>query len=124
MKLENIIPLLYFILCFFCFVLFIFFILFLLIKKLSRPMYSNSISSSVLKDKQGNFLFSHSDQLNRFAEHYSELADCEKYGVNIGRKKCCGGLFADDVVLIAPSAKNLEKLLKKVHRWANLNEMK
>ena len=36
-------------------------------------MYSNSISSSVLKDKQGNFLFSHSDQLNRFAEHYSEL---------------------------------------------------
>jgi len=28
-------------------------------------------------------------------------------------KKCCGGLFADDVVLIAPSAKNLEKLLKK-----------
>jgi len=23
---------------------------------------------------QGNFLFSHSDQLNRFAEHYSELA--------------------------------------------------
>jgi len=37
-------------------------------------MYSNSISSSVLKDKQGNFLFSHSDQLNRFAEHYSELA--------------------------------------------------
>ena len=44
------------------------------LKKLSRPMYSNSISSSVLKDKQGNFLFSHSDQLNRFAEHYSELA--------------------------------------------------
>ena len=38
-------------------------------------------------------------------------------------KKCCGGLFADDVVLIAPSAKNLEKLLKKVHKWANLNEM-
>ena len=74
MKLENIIPLLYFILCFFCFVLFIFFILFLLIKKLSRPMYSNSISSSVLKDKQSNFLFSQSDQLNRFAEHYSVLA--------------------------------------------------
>ena len=34
--------------------------------------------------------------------------------------------FADDVIFsIAPSAKkkNLEKLLKKVHRWANLNEM-
>ena len=43
------------------------------------------------------------------------LNDCEKYGGNIGRKKCCGGLFADDVVFIAPSAKNLEKLLKKVH---------
>ena len=28
------------------------------LKKLSRPMYSNSISSSVLKDKQGNFLYS------------------------------------------------------------------
>jgi len=51
------------------------------------------------------------------------LNDCEKYGVNIGRKKCCSGLFAGDVVLIAPSAKNLEKLLKKVHRWANLNKM-
>jgi len=38
-------------------------------------------------------------------------------------KKCCGGLFADDVVLIASSAKNLEKLLKKVHKWANLYEM-
>jgi len=37
-------------------------------------MYSNSISSSVLKDKQGNFLFSYSDQLNQFAEYYSELA--------------------------------------------------
>ena len=37
-------------------------------------MYSNSTSSSVLKDKQGKYLFSHSDQLNRFAEHYSELA--------------------------------------------------
>jgi len=51
------------------------------------------------------------------------LNDCEKYSVNIGRKKGCGGLFADDVVLIAPSAKNLEKLLEKVHKWANLNEM-
>ena len=30
-------------------------------------------------------------------------------------KKCCGGLFADDVVFIASSVKkNLEKLLKKV----------
>ena len=51
------------------------------------------------------------------------LNNCEKYGVSIGRKKCCGGLFADDTVLIAPNAKNLEKLLKKVHKWANLNAM-
>jgi len=43
-------------------------------KKLSHPMYSNSTSSSVLRDKQSNYLFSHSDQLNRFAKHYSELS--------------------------------------------------
>jgi len=29
----------------------------------------------------------------------------EKYGVNLGNKRCCGGLFADDIVLIAPTAK-------------------
>jgi len=33
--------------------------------------------------------------------------ECEKYGVNIVRKKCCGGLFAYDVVLIAPSVKKI-----------------
>ena len=44
------------------------------IKEAISPYVLNSISSSVLKDKQGNFLFSHLDQLNRFAEHYSELA--------------------------------------------------
>ena len=38
------------------------------IKKLYHPMYSNSTSSSVLKDKQGNILFSHSD-----------LSDCNNY---------------------------------------------
>ena len=38
------------------------------------------------------------------------LNDCEKYGVNVGRKKCCGGLFADDVVLIAPSSKKKKKI--------------
>ena len=32
------------------------------LKKLSHPMYSNSTSSSVLRDKECNFLFSHSDQ--------------------------------------------------------------
>ena len=29
------------------------------------------------------------------------------------RKKCCGGLFADDVVLIAPSCKKFRKIIKK-----------
>jgi len=42
------------------------------------------------------------------------LDNCAKYGVSIGNKKCCGGLFADDIVLIAPSEKNLSKLLKYV----------
>ncbi len=51
------------------------------------------------------------------------LNNCEKFGVNIGNKKCCGGLFADDIVLIAPSEKNLQKLLNRVFRWANKNEM-
>ena len=53
------------------------------LKKLSHLMYSNSISLDVLKDKQGNFLFSHSDQLNRFAEQYSELAsDVTKHSLD------------------------------------------
>ena len=47
--------------------------------------------------------------------------DCEKYGISIGRKKVLWwDSFADDVIFsIAPSAKkkNLEKLLKKVHKW-------
>ena len=41
------------------------------------------------------------------------LNNCEKYGVSIGSKKYCGGLFTDDVVLIAPSAKNLENFPSK-----------
>ena len=55
------------------------------------------ISSTCLSFKQVN-----NDLLN----------DCEKYGVNIGRKKYCGGLFADDVVLIAPSAKKFRNFFK------------
>ncbi len=51
------------------------------------------------------------------------LDGCDKYGVKIGDKKCCGGLFADDIVLIAPTAKKLQKLLRRVLHWANINEM-
>ena len=48
---------------------------------------------------------------------------CEKYGVKIGDTLCCGGLFADDIVLCAPSEKNLSKLLNKVSKWAFDNRM-
>ena len=68
---------------------------------------------------------SSNEMVNKFIETANKVGDKVHARVpcDIGRKKCCGGLFADDVVLIAPSAKNLEKLLKKVHRWTNLNEM-
>ena len=42
------------------------------------------------------------------------LNNCDKC-VNISRKRCCGGLFADDVVLIAPSKQCLKILLNNVH---------
>ena len=51
------------------------------------------------------------------------LNNCENLGVKIGNKHCCGGLFADDIVLIAPSEKRLQKILKRVLKWADLNEM-
>ena len=56
------------------------------------------------------------------------LNKCEQYGVKIGSsstgiKRCCGGLFADDIVLIAPNRKNLRKLLNNVFDWSNTNEM-
>ena len=38
--------------------------------------------------------------------------------------KCCEGLFADDVVLIAPSSSALRNMLVQVSSWANINEMK
>jgi len=28
---------------------------------------------------------------------------CDKYGISIGGKLCCGGLFVDDIVLCASS---------------------
>jgi len=48
---------------------------------------------------------------------------CKRYGVKIGKTRCCGGLFADDIVLCAPSKKNLSRLLNKVYSWANDNRM-
>ncbi|KAG4090724.1 hypothetical protein H8356DRAFT_1341342 [Neocallimastix lanati (nom. inval.)] len=36
---------------------------------------------------------------------------------------CCGGLFADDTVLVAPSKQALKKILNKVHVWAIKDEM-
>ena len=51
------------------------------------------------------------------------LHDYEKYDVYLKSQYCCGGLFADDIVLVAPSKLALKKLLKKVHKWAIKNEM-
>jgi len=51
------------------------------------------------------------------------LNNCDKYGVSIGNKKCCGGLVADDILLIAPSERKMKALLRHVFCWANKNEM-
>ena len=50
--------------------------------------------------------------------------NCERYGVPLDGYKCCGGLFADYVVLIAPSSSALRNMLVQVNSWANINEMK
>jgi len=44
------------------------------LKKLSKPSFSNSQPSSSVKDINGNFLYSDSDQLSRWTEHYELLA--------------------------------------------------
>ena len=36
--------------------------------------------------------------------------DYNKYGVSIGNSLCCGGLFADDILLCAPTRGSLNKL--------------
>ena len=43
------------------------------LKKLSKPSYSSK-ESVAIKDKNGKILISQNDQLNRFAEHYKDLA--------------------------------------------------
>ena len=40
--------------------------------------------------------------------------DCKELGIPLGESRCCGGLFADDIVLCAPSRTKLKKMLKKV----------
>ena len=35
----------------------------------------------------------------------------------------CGGFFADDIVLCAPSRTKLKKMLKKVNEWVKFNMM-
>jgi len=37
--------------------------------------------------------------------------------------KCCGSLFTDDIVLIAPSQMAMDHLLERVQAWALKNEM-
>ena len=51
------------------------------------------------------------------------LDNCDKYGVNLDSQYCCGGLYADDIVLNALSKQVLKKILNKVHEWAIKNEM-
>ena len=48
---------------------------------------------------------------------------CNELGVHIDNNKCCGGLFADDIALCAPTRANLKKMLKKVNNWAKYNKM-
>ena len=56
---------------------------------------------------------------NRFINDV--FKDCNRHDVSIGSSLCCGGLFADDIVLCAPSRRSLNKLLKKVNNWAKIN---
>jgi hypothetical protein len=39
------------------------------------------------------------------------------------REKCCGGVFVDDIVLLAPSKSSLKSLLNKAHEWDIKNKM-
>jgi len=51
------------------------------------------------------------------------LNNCDKYGVSICNKKCCGDLFADDIVLIGPNERKIKALLRHIFCLANKNEM-
>ena len=47
--------------------------------------------------------------------------DFSELGIPLGESRCCGGLFADDIVLCAPSRTKLKKMIKKVNEWAKFN---
>ena len=49
--------------------------------------------------------------------------DFSELGIPLGKSRCCGGLFADDIVLCAPSRTKLKKMHKKVNEWAKFNIM-
>jgi len=49
--------------------------------------------------------------------------NCNIYGISVGDKRCCGGLFADDVVLCVSTRSQLKKLLMFASKWARNNEM-
>jgi len=71
----------------------------------------------VVLDKDARY---HLFKFNLFINE--NLNNCDKYGVSTGNKKCCGGLFADDIVLIVPSERKMNALLRHVFCWANKNE--
>jgi len=49
--------------------------------------------------------------------------DFSELGIPLGKSRCCGGLFADVIVLCASSKTKLKKMLKKVNEWAKFNMM-
>ena len=49
--------------------------------------------------------------------------NCNKYGISISDKRCCGGLFSDDIVLCAQTRSQLKKLLKFASKWAGIIKM-
>jgi len=49
--------------------------------------------------------------------------DFSELGIPLGESRRCGGLFADDIVLCAPSRTKLKKMLKKANEWTKFNMM-
>ncbi|KAG4100101.1 hypothetical protein H8356DRAFT_1422948 [Neocallimastix lanati (nom. inval.)] len=45
---------------------------------------------------------------------------CHTYGISLGDKRCCGGLFADDII---SQLKKFTNLLKFAGKWARNNEI-